>query len=131
MTCIAPCDIICTYVCDFWKYFLSNINTKKKLGSTYSIIYLNSTICNNWISYIQKQKQKFTERSDLGSTEPYINHSLTWQTIDVHIYWNIYNKRIPLQYNEFQALILGSHMVKILIGLINYNCTVSILKQDV
>ena len=42
----------------------------------------------------------------------------------------LYNSRTPLQYNEFGHLFRQS-FGQILIGLINYSCTVSVVKEDV
>ena len=33
-----------------------------------------------------KQEKIVTGIKDLGSTEPYINHSLEWEIMDMHIY---------------------------------------------
>ena len=104
------CDIICTFMCDFWKIFLSNIKMKKiRPNMLYTSIKEYNMYQLNPLH--PKQKQKFTERWDLGSTEPYINHSQMTNHRCVYLL-----KYCIIQEHHYNIMTsgtyLGSHMVK-------------------
>ena len=63
--------------------------------------------------------------------EPYVNHSLTWQTIDVHIYLLKYCKTKEPCWNIMSSGTYRWSHGQILIGLINYSCMESRVKEGV